>query len=197
MSNLSTIARPYAKAAFSVAHASSQLPAWSHALQQLAFTVTDPTMQSVLKNPRYTETQITELFLSILHVVVGNGFSGIATQVENFVRILSGKKRLNLLPSITALLEEDYAKESGYLSLIATSAFELNAAEKNTVTENLSKQFQSKLKVDFQINQKLIGGLLVRSNTWVMDGTISGNLNRLKNKLIVGTQHDNATHSSI
>lgn len=197
MSDTTTLARPYAKAAFSVARASSQLPAWSHALQQLAFAVTDPTMQSVLKNPQYTETQITELFLSILHVVVGNGFGGIATPVENFVRILSGKKRLNLLPSITALLEEDYAKESGYLSLIATSAFELNAAEKNTVTENLSKQFQSKLKVDFQINQKLIGGLLVRSNTWVMDGTISGNLNRLKNKLIVGTQHDNATHSSI
>lgn len=186
MSNLSTIARPYAKAAFSVAHASSQLPAWSHALQQLAFAATDPTMQSVLKNPCYTETQITELFLSLSRVVVGNGFSDAAAQIENFIRILSLKKRLNLLSHIATLFEEDYAKASGYLSLAVTSAFELNAAEKNTVTENLSKQLQSKLKVDFQVDKKLIGGLLVRSHTWVMDGTISGNLNRLKSKLIAG-----------
>ena len=82
------------------------------------------------------------------------------------------------------MFEADYAKESGYLSLIVTSAFAMDENQKNNTKEKLAKQLNSKCEIDFRVDKDLIGGLLVRSGNWVLDGTVKGTLGRLRSVLI-------------
>lgn len=183
MSEKRSIARPYAKAAFYASKSAHQLPLWSLALNQLSLIIQDSKMKSLLKNPHYTRSQFVELLNSLLCVALNNKSEKNNTSIENFIKVLSEKKRLNLLPDISELFEEHYAKESGYLSLIVTSAFIMDELQKNNTTEKLSKKFNSTCDIHFHVDKNLIGGLLVRSGHWVLDGTIKGTLSRLKSVL--------------
>lgn len=180
----STTARPYAVAAFEAADASNQLTLWSQALKQLAAAVSDPQLKSLIKNPLCTKTQLSEILIGILHAVSGNGSSEEQESIANFIRVLAEKKRLVLLPSISALFEEALAKKSGYLSLVVTSAFDMDDNQKKQTQERLAKKLNSKLNIVFNVDKKIIGGLLVRSGNWVLDDTVTGKLKRLKSALI-------------
>lgn len=184
MTNTLTMARPYAKAAFSVAKSVNQLSLWSKVLHHLSLAAQDVKMKSVLKNPSCTKDQLAELLTSFLCKVSGNGSANDFLAIKNFVKILSEKNRLSLLPSIAELFEENLAKESKYLSLTVTSAFSMDDQQQNQIKEKLSKQLDSALVIDFQIDASLIGGLLIRSGSWVMDGTVKGALTRLKSALM-------------
>lgn len=172
--NIQSTARPYSKAAFETAKAANQLPEWSRALKQLSLAVSDSKMQSVLKNPNYTPKQLSELLSTSTDLL----------PIQNFIKLLAEKKRLALLPSISELFEADVAKEAGYISLTVTSAFVMDDAQRNDTKIKLSKQLNSKCEIEFKVDEKLIGGMLVRSGSWVMDGTIKGTLERLRSALV-------------
>ena len=86
MTNIKSIARPYAKAAFEAAKAAHQLPLWSFALKQLSIASQDKKMQAVLQDPRYMPQHISELFLSVLHAVLNNGVATSHNEMENLIR---------------------------------------------------------------------------------------------------------------
>lgn len=184
MTSTLTLARPYEKAVFAVAKKSQQLSFWSQALQSASLAVQTPQLKALLKNPNTTQKKCAELLIDLLHKVFSNGSADNYALIENFIRVLAEKKRLALLPSISDLFEEDIAKESGYLSLTVTSAYAMDDEQKKTVTEKLSKQLNSALVIQFQVDEAVMGGLLVRSGNWVLDGTIKGQLQRLKSALI-------------
>ncbi|MDP1573532.1 MAG: F0F1 ATP synthase subunit delta [Coxiellaceae bacterium] len=173
MADALSVARPYAKAAFSVAKADNQLSQWSHALKQLAIASQEKDMQALLKNPNVSKEQCCEL----LRVFAD------AQSLQNFLKLLAEKKRLPLLPDVSILFETMLAKESGYLALTVTSAFEMSETQQNEVQKKLETQFHSAMKIEFKVDPSVIGGLFVRSDTWVMDATILGKLKRLKTVL--------------
>ena len=141
-------------------------------------------MKSALLNPTLTEKLLSDLLISFLHKASGNGSANGFALIENFIHVLAEKKRLALFPAISELFEENLAKEAGYLSLVVTSAFSMDDNQKSQTKEKLSKQLKSDLEIDYKVDASLIGGLLVRSGNWVMDGTIKGKLQRLKSALI-------------
>jgi F-type H+-transporting ATPase subunit delta len=178
----STTARPYAVAAFEAADAANQLTLWSQALKQLAAAVSDAQLKSLIKNPLCTKTQLSDILIGFLNTVSGSGKE--QTSLTNFIRVLAEKKRLALLPDISTLFEEALSKKSGYLSLVVTSAFDMDDNQKNQTQERLTKKLNSKLNIVFNVDKKIIGGLLVRSGNWVLDDTVTGKLKRLKSALI-------------
>lgn len=180
----STTARPYAVAAFEAASASNQLTLWSQALKQLAAAVSDSQLKSLIRNPLCTKTQLSEILIGFLHAVSSNGSSKEQESLANFIHLLAEKKRLALLPDISNLFEEALAKKSGYLSLVVTSAFDMDDNQKNQTQTRLTKKLNSKLNIVFTVDKKIIGGLLVRSGNWVLDDTVTGKLKRLKSALI-------------
>lgn len=184
MTMISTIARPYAKAAFTAAKESHQLLLWSHALKNFSLAVQDSQMSKLLKNPAATKNQWVDLLIDFLHKISGNSSTNDYLPIDNFIRVLAEKKRLALLPPISEIFEEDVAKESGYLALTVTSAYVMDDQQKESVNEKLSKQLKSALVIQFQVDEALMGGMLVRSGNWVLDGTIKGQLARLKSALI-------------
>lgn len=174
MADALSIARPYAKAAFSVAKKADQLVQWSFVLKELAIAVKTPEMQVILKNPSVDASQ---------RCAILNAFSD-KKEMHHFLALLAENKRLILLPDVSILFERMLAKESGYLALTVTSAFEMDVAAQKQTEVTLAKQFKSDVKIEFKVDPSLIGGMLVRSGNWVMDNTILGRLKKLKTVLM-------------
>jgi F-type H+-transporting ATPase subunit delta len=92
MAELTTLARPYAKAAFEYAQAHQQLASWSAMLGLAAAVSQDDTMQSMLKAPRLTSTDKATTF----NEVCGDKFD---VKVRNFIHVIAAENdRLPLLP---------------------------------------------------------------------------------------------------
>src|SRR3990167_7690235 len=131
MAELTTLARPYAKAAFEHAQAHQQLANWSVMLGLAAAVSQDDTMQRVLKTPRLTSTDKATTFID----VCGDKFDA---QVRNFIHIVAENDRLALLPQIVELFELYKAEQEKSIDVDVTSAFALSDEQQDKLAKVLS-----------------------------------------------------------
>ncbi|MEO6517607.1 MAG: F0F1 ATP synthase subunit delta, partial [Pseudoxanthomonas sp.] len=120
MSQSLTFARPYARAAFSLAQDQGRLPAWSHLLGFSALAVADPVMVPVLGNPRVTADQLVELLLPPGEV---------DPIFRQFLAVLAANRRLALLPEIAAHYALHRADAERVVKATVTSAQPLEPVE--------------------------------------------------------------------
>ncbi len=104
MAELTTLARPYAKAAFEYAQAHQQLADWSAALGVLAAVSQDDTVRQLLKEPQLTSSAKAQSLID----VCGDKLNAPA---QNFVRTVAENKRLELLPTIAEMYEQLKAEQ--------------------------------------------------------------------------------------
>ena len=98
MAELTTLARPYARAAFEVALQDSALDEWSRMLSLSAEIAGQDEVSVVLASPSLSTEQISESFIK----VCGDELN---VKAKNFVQVLAENKRLVLLPEISILFE--------------------------------------------------------------------------------------------
>jgi F-type H+-transporting ATPase subunit delta len=172
MAELSTIARPYAKAAFECARDKADLAGWSAQLATVALVTQDATIASVLGSPSYTAEQMAETVIDVC---------GDALQDDgrSFVKVLASNKRLPLLPEIQTLFELYKANQEKTVDVEVVSAYQLGAETEQTLADVLSKKLEREVKVDSTIDQSLLGGVLIRAGDLVIDGSVRGRLNKL------------------
>jgi F-type H+-transporting ATPase subunit delta len=171
-----TIARPYAEAAFEVARASNTLDAWSEALNRLAAIVADPQVASQIGNPNLTERTLLELIFG----VAGDGLSA---GVQNLVRLLVENERLSVLPDLARLFEARKTAAQGVRHIQVRSAYALSAAEQKALTSTLKKHFGAEVDLTVEKDPSLIGGVEVRADDVVIDASVRGRLQQLANEL--------------
>ncbi|MEY3018765.1 MAG: hypothetical protein RL336_1900 [Pseudomonadota bacterium] len=172
MAELSTLARPYAKAAFEFAVGASTLEQWSTQLNLLAALVADSKVAALLAQPALT----TEYQAEQLIAVCGDELGG---EVQNFVRVLAENKRLSLLPHVAALFAEFKANRERSVDVSIDSAFALTATVEKKLAAALSKKLERDVKVSSQVDQSLIGGVVIRAADVVIDASIRGRLDKL------------------
>jgi len=103
MAEKSTVARPYALAAFELAKEKDELAKWSDMLQFAALVASDETMQQYIGNPHVSRDSLGKLFLGICE--------GQMTDVgSNFIKVLIDNRRLDVLPEIAMLYEQHRAE---------------------------------------------------------------------------------------
>lgn len=182
-----TIARPYAKAVFEHALASHAqlyaLDGWEKLLQQLSLAVKNPSLSTLLDNPKVSDQQFHDLLMEVLQKSFSDFFATNQKTISNFLNLLILEKRLNILPQISLRYQSLLTAERQLKEVIVTSAFPLDQGRRQTLTEALTKYLNSKLAVTFQEDASLIGGVIVRSGNWVMDNSIRGRLQDLKTAL--------------
>ncbi len=182
-----TIARPYAKAVFEHALASHAqlyaLDGWEKLLQQLSLAVKNPSLSTLLDNPKVSDQQFHDLLMEVLQKSFPDFFATNQKTISNFLNLLILEKRLNILPQISLRYQSLLTAERQLKEVTVTSAFPLDQGRRQTLTEALTKYLNSKLAVTFQEDASLIGGVIVRSGNWVMDNSIRGRLQDLKTAL--------------
>lgn len=172
MAELSTLARPYARAAFEYAAGVNSLSEWSVQLATAAAVAQADKMVKVLSSPSLTSEQQAAQFIS----VCGDELTGNA---QNFIKVLADNKRLPLLPEISALFEEFKANREKSVEVEVATAFELDAAIQEKLAAALSGKLEREVSVQTVVDKKLLGGVVVRAADVVIDGSIRGRLNKL------------------
>ena len=176
MSNINTLARPYAKAAYEFASAAGQVDAWSAMLAFTAAAVTEPAIIKQLSNPELSRVGKVAF---LKHMCEGNTDDTFG----NFLSVLGENNRLTLLPLVQELFEAFKAEKDRTLEVEVESAFELSAEQLQTLAAALSKRLDRTVQPKAFVNPALIGGLHIRAGDLVIDGSIRGKLNKLAEAL--------------
>jgi len=173
MSQALTLARPYARAAFSLARDSGNLPAWSSAFAFAAQVAGDPRVGSLLGNPLLTQAEAVEL---LSPEASGDVFA-------RFLAVLAENRRLALLPEIAGLYDELRNEAERVVKATVTSATALPASELDTIKAALRKRFGRDVEIETAVDESLIGGAVIAAGDVVIDGSLKGQLGRLQSAL--------------
>jgi F-type H+-transporting ATPase subunit delta len=172
MADKSTIARPYAKAAFEEARDRARLGPWSEALRTSAAVVGDARVQALLGNPRVTPEELAALVIEIAG-------SQLDEEGRNFVRTLADNRRLALLPEISAIFDELKSEAEGVIDVTVTSAAPLDDAQRRKLTAALEQRLGRSVRLQCATDPALIGGAVLRAGDLVIDGSLRSRLERI------------------
>jgi len=174
MAEPSTVARPYAEAAFRLADGANALAKWADMLRQLAQVAQDARVRAATADPNLSDARVAGLFISILSLS-GEG--------ENFVRVLAENKRLQLLPEIRIQFEALKNERESVAEVDVQSAFELTKEQVADLTRRLEKKTGRKVKATVRVDKELIGGIKVVIGDKVLDGSARAQLGALETAL--------------
>ena len=172
MSELSTLARPYAEAAFRLAQGENDLTGWSSRIATLAAIVSDAQVARLIADPAVAAGRVADL---VIEVAGG----GLGERGGNFVKVLADNDRLALLPEIAAQFETLKAGAEGTLEATIISAQELTQAQVDDLVAGLKTKFNRAVNVQVAVDPELIGGAVITIGDQVMDGSVKGRLQRM------------------
>jgi F-type H+-transporting ATPase subunit delta len=176
MAEPSTVARPYAEAAFKLADAGNALAKWSEMLGALAQVAQDERMRRAVADPNLSDAQVAGLFISVLSGRL-NG------EAENLLRVLAENKRMELLPEIRAQFEVLKNEREGVVEAEVHSAFELTDAQVADLVQRLERTTGRKVRAQVRVDKELIGGVKVVLGDKVIDGSARAQLGALETAL--------------
>jgi F-type H+-transporting ATPase subunit delta len=176
MADKTTIARPYARAAFEEARALKRLEQWSQALHVAAAVAVDARVVALLGNPHVTPEELAQLVIDIAGPKLGE-------QGANFMRTLAVNRRLPVLPEIAELFDTLKDAEQGVADVTVTSAAPLGAAQQQELSAALERRLKRSVRLHCATDPKLIGGAVVQSGDLVIDGSLRTRLERIAYEL--------------
>lgn len=171
MSELTTIARPYAKAAFEYAVEAGAVDAWQEMLVFAAEVSKNETITSFLSGGASVE-QAQDLFIKVCDEQLN-------THGQNFIKVMAENERLLVLPQVVtefALLKAEYDKE---ITVDVSSAVELTADQQANISAALEKRLARKVKLNCVVDASVVSGLVIKAGDLVIDGSVRGKLDRL------------------
>jgi F-type H+-transporting ATPase subunit delta len=176
MAEPTTIARPYAEAAFEIARDQKALPVWSEMLRFSATIVGDARVAAALDDPRLSAGEKEALLLSI----AGDNLSD---DGRTFLRVLIEADRVSLLPQIMVLFELLKNDAERVAKATIESAFPLSDAQIGELTAALEKRYGKKVDATVVVNPSLIGGARITVGDAVLDGSVQAKLASMASQL--------------
>ena len=172
MSDLSNIARPYAQAIFELAQEQDNLSGWGNMLDLLAGIAEDSQIQKLISDPRVSGEQLETLIL---------GVSGdhLTPEAMNMVKLLVKNGRIQALPEIASSYAIQKAEAERVVEAKMTTASAIEASQQKLFTEALENKLGRTVKLEFDVDDDLIGGAVIRAGDWVVDGSVKAQLEQL------------------
>src|SRR3989344_2503120 len=180
MTELLGVARPYAKAVFAEAQAQKTLTIWESVLQVLDIAVQTPELSHLIKDPVIAGESVIAFLMDIVRRSVKDIHSDAQQQVENFLNCLWENKRIPVLPSVYKIFHELRLSQEKVVEVDIISAFSLSEGYKKKFKERLEIKLGSGISITYSQDESLIGGAIIRTDQWVMDGSAKGKLAKLK-----------------
>ncbi|MBD1576397.1 MULTISPECIES: F0F1 ATP synthase subunit delta [Vibrio] len=174
MSDLTTIARPYAKAAFEFSVEKGTLDQWSEMLTFAAEVANNESMVDLL-NKAIAAEKIADIFVSICDQFDEHG--------KNFIKVLAHNGRLKALPDIC---EEFFIlrKEHDHIvDVEVTAAIELTPSQLAEISSKLEQRLERKVKLNCSVDATLLSGVIIRAGDLIIDDSTRGRLNRMNDAL--------------
>jgi F-type H+-transporting ATPase subunit delta len=172
MAEISTIARPYAVAAFKLGKQTKSLAKWSEMLGLAAGVASDEMMQAYIQNPKVLASDVQAAFLKVCG-------SKLDESGQNLVKVLVEYGRLSVLPAISAAFETLKSQDEGSLEASIIAAAKPSAAEVKELVSKLEAKFGKKVEATVSIDEALIGGIKIIVGDTVIDASVKNQLQNL------------------
>ena len=176
MSSLTTLARPYAKAAFELAHAGNDLAGWDDMLTLAGAIAAEESVADLLESPHVGATSMVNLLADI-------GAEHFNEKFRDFISVLGSNSRLPLLPEITVLFRRLRRQAEKRLHVRVVSAVPLEEDQSTHMRDALAKRFESEVELENEIDPGVLGGAVIYAGDQVIDGSLLGRLRRLEQSL--------------
>jgi len=173
MSGLALAGR-YAKALFELAAKDSSSDKVEADLLQLMNTVNDsPNLKAALKNPSLSKKSMSKLMSDLLKKL---GASSLAT---TFIMVVVQNGRIKYLSEIVSAYSTLMMKGRGEELAYVTTATPLKTAQIQEVEKAIGTALGSRIKAVVSVNDEVLGGIIVRIGSKMLDASISGQLGKL------------------
>lgn len=173
MAELQTLARPYAKAVFELARDQGTLAGWADELAAIAQVIAEPAVKALIGHPAVSRPQLAD--------ALGQALKGkLSASALAFVSVLTDNRRLGLASLIAqqfGALKDDYESS---LDVSITTATPVAGSQQKQLGDAIGKRLSRQLKIDWTVDEALLGGAVVRAGDLVIDGSMRGELERLK-----------------
>ena len=128
----------------------------------------------VVKSPLITSTDKLNIFESLLKKINANELT------STFLKVIEKNKRFSNLASIITQFMNINSQKRGDVLADITSADELNDDQKNNITNQLKSILGDKLSLSFDVDKNIMGGLIVKVGSKMIDTSLANKINKLK-----------------
>jgi len=173
MSELTTAARPYAKAVFELAESSGALDSWSEQLSAMASIASAEGSAELLNSPKINAAQKVDTFKELAS-------GSLNDQSINLLKSLGENNRFALLPDMASLFEVMKAESQGEVEGEIIAAAAMSDAQEGAIITALEKRLGRKVKLVTKIDETLLGGAVIRIGDLVIDGSLHGRFQSMK-----------------
>ena len=153
--------------------------AWRTELDTAASIVSDERVGRMLANPALPLDQRVEMAKSIFG-------KSVSQPVLNLIGLMLRRGRIHELPRLAAEFRRLDNARQGITVATATSAAPLTQDEIRDLTQRLEGLTGGRVELDVQVDPSLLGGLVVRVGDRMIDGSVRGRLERLRDQLVSG-----------
>lgn len=177
---MATVVNTYARA-FADVVVGSRLDAartLAEAQQVASFTRESKELREVWDNPSIPAEQKRAVLDAIVHR------AGLSRPVRNFVAVLIDKRRTRLLAEMVEQFAHDLNQRLGIAEARITTARSLSPQERSTLEADLSKITGKQIRARYEQDPSVLGGAIARVGSTVYDGSVKGQLERIRQQLV-------------
>ena len=172
------IAARYATAVFDLAKEGKDIKALETDVAALQAAIADSAdFTTLLTSPLYNRDEQGAAMTAIAKKM------GLSTTVSNVLSPLVAKRRLFVLPHMLAVLQDRLADERGEMTAEVTTAKSLTKAQSDKLAKTLSGQVGKTVTIKQTVDESIIGGLIVKMGSRMIDTSIAAKLNALQNTM--------------
>ena len=172
MAEISTIARPYAVAAYKLGREQKALGKWSEMLGFAAAVASDAQIKAYIQDPKVVSSELLATFLKVCGDQLNeNG--------QNLIKVLVEYGRLYILPEIYSAFEALKAQDEGTLDAEIIAATKISAADTKDLVKRLEAKFGKKIEASVSVDPEIIGGIKIIVGDTVIDASVKGQLQNL------------------
>ena len=174
-----TAARRYAEAALAVALETDQLDRWRDDLELASDMLGRPEVAPIVDSPAIPVEQRLAVLTSLLEARIQPG-------ALRLVSLLVERGRVRLLPRVSSEYQRQLNAQRGIVMATVASAVPLNDEETAAVRERVRSIAGAEVDLRTTVDPALLGGLTIQVRDQLMDASIRGRLERLRDELQSG-----------
>jgi len=131
-------------------------------------------LRHVIRSPLVNSDEKLNILLKIFSQL---NFNNLTT---TFLKVLDNNKRISNISSIILKFKKINSEKRGDIVASVTSANELSEDDKNNITNQLKSSLGQKLSLNFDVDKDIIGGLIVKVGSKMIDTSIANKISKLK-----------------
>lgn len=171
-----SIAGRYAQAVFDIVSEEGALDALAQQVDDLDAALRDSAdLRMLITSPIYTRDDHARAVAALAEKM------GLSAPLANTLKLMAQNRRLFALPQLVASLRELIAVARGEVTADVTSAVSLTDEQQKRLAETLAAKSGKKVKLNTRVDEALIGGMIVKLGSQMIDSSIRSKLTSLQN----------------